>query len=184
MTEVRWHLFQVGVAAAFMAVAYLVSRGMPDQSGFLIVMALVAFFLVCFANRWATIVMDGVLRRREGLPFVDRKKLRAWAIRNSIWWLATIAVALAFASQKGFQIENVAHGFLVAIAFQIFTRIALAIVYFRERPATLDAGIDLAQEPDHDRDRLGRARPMTEDAPEVIEIPSREQPRKLLRPPT
>lgn len=184
MSQFRWYLFQLGTAAAFMVGAYFLSRGAPDQSDFLIAMALFAFFLVCFANRWATIYMGGVMRRREGLPFVDRGKLKAWITRNSLWWLATSGVALGLASLKGFHLDTVIYAFVVAIALQVLARTALAIVYFRERPATLRRRADLAEEADHDGDALGRAWTALDEPAEVIEVPGREQPRKLLRPPS
>lgn len=47
----------------------------------------------------------------------------------------------------------------------------------------LRASISLADEPDHDADRFRRIGTGSEDALEIPEIPLREEPRKLLRPP-
>lgn len=53
----------------------------------------------------------------------------------------------------------------------------------RRRAGRVARRVDLTEEPDHGGYRLGRSGPMSEETTEVIEIPSREQPRKLLRPP-
>jgi hypothetical protein len=54
----------------------------------------------------------------------------------------------------------------------------------RRRGRRVAGRVDLAQEPDHDRDGLRRPRAVIEEPPEIAQIPLREKPRKLLRPPS
>lgn len=68
-------------------------------------------------------------------------------------------------------------GALTLVLFGIVNQIQNWLI--RRRAGMVGSGANLAQEPDHDRNRLGRAWSMSEEPAEVIEVARRENPRKL-----
>jgi hypothetical protein len=82
--------------------------------------------------------------------------------------------------------ENVAAAtvalILTLIIFGIINQVQNWLI--RRRGRRVVGRVDLAQEPDHDRDGLRRPRAVIEEPPEIAQIPLREKPGKLLRPPS
>lgn len=74
--------------------------------------------------------------------------------------------------------------FLTIVVFGFINLIHNWLLRCRASKAFLQSGVGLADEPDHNPDGLRRIGAGTEDTLKIPEIPLREKPRKLLRPPS